>query len=266
MADSGRRAPPPRPNTRKVIFIMHILAVAAHQDDAEFMCAGTLIRLREKGHAVTILTVNNGSCGSAVHGPADIVKIRTAEARQAAELIGASYMTAGINDLESVFDNPSRRAVAECYRRIQPDIVLTHYPQDYLTDHEIASLLARDATFTAMLPNYRTGAPTPAPLLKHLPHLYYWSPLEGVDSFGVPVPLTIIIDIQAVMEKKAAMLCCHASQRDWLRQQHGMDEYTEVMKRESQRMGSLKGYAYGEAFRQHLGHPYPKDNLLESLI
>jgi len=245
---------------------MKILALAAHPDDIEFMCAGTLIMLKERGHAIALATINSGSCGSATLPPDEIARIRALEARRAAELIGATYDCVGIPDLESVFDNPTRRKVSELVRRAQPDIVFTLFQGDYMPDHEITSLLARDATFTATLGNYSTGAPNPAPIIKRLPYLYYCAPLEGLDHFGQDVLLDIIMDVSSVMDKKAAMLCCHASQREWLRHEHGMDEYIEFMKHQSARFGARRGYAFGEAFRQHRGHAYPRDNILEKLL
>lgn len=245
---------------------MKILALAAHPDDIEFMCAGTLVLLKERGHEVAMATVNNGSCGSATLPPDEIVRVRAIEARRAAELIGATFDCAGIRDLESVFDNAARRKVSELMRRAQPDIVFTHFPGDYMSDHEIASRLARDATFTATLGNYSTGAAHPAPIVKRLPYLYYFSPMEGLDHFGQDVLLDMIVDVSPTMDKKAAMLCCHVSQREWLRHEHGMDEYVEFMKRQSAGLGARSGYAFGEGFRQHRGHAYPRDNILEKLL
>lgn len=245
---------------------MKILALAAHPDDIEFMCAGTLILLKARGHEIALATVNNGSCGSATLSPDEIARVRALESRCAAELIGATFDCVGIPDLESVFDNPTRRKTAELMRRAQPDIVFTHFPGDYMPDHEIANLLARDATFTATLGNYATLAPHPAPILKRLPYLYYFSPMEGLDHFGQDVLLDIMVDVGSVMDKKAAMLCCHASQREWLRHEHGMDEYIEFMKRQTAHLGARRGYAFGEGFRQHRGHAYPRDNILETLL
>jgi hypothetical protein len=62
------------------------------------------------------------------------------------------------------------------------------------------------------------------------------------------------------------MLKCHASQREWLLQHHGVDEYTESQKRWSAARGAEIGVAYGEGFRQYRGHAYPKDNILLELL
>lgn len=245
---------------------MKILALTAHPDDIEFLCAGTLILLKERGHEIAMATINNGSCGSVNLPPDVIARVRVLEARRSAEMIGATFECVDIPDLETVFDNSTRRKVSEIVRRAQPDIVFALFPGDYMPDHELASLLARDATFTATLGNYSTLAPHPAPIIKRLPYLYYCAPMEGIDHFGQDVFMDIMVDISSVMEKKAAMLCCHASQREWLRHEHGIDEYVEYMKRQSAHLGARRGYAFGEGFRQHRGHAYPRDNILEKLL
>jgi len=246
--------------------IMNILAITAHPDDAEFQCAGALILLKKLGHKIAIATVNNGSCGSADKGPKEIIAIRDREARQAAKLIGADYFCAGINDLESVFDNVTRRKVCEIVRAFGADIIFAPYPGDYMSDHEIASRLARDATFTATLPNYSTGASPASPKLAGIPHLYYLLPTEGRDHFGAEIIPDFVVNIGDVIAQKTEMLADHASQREWLRKEHGMDEYIEFMKRDAARVGAMSGFAYGEGFIQHRGHAYPRENILAKLL
>lgn len=62
------------------------------------------------------------------------------------------------------------------------------------------------------------------------------------------------------------MLACHASQRDWLLKQHGIDEYLDAQARWGAHRGREIGVAQAEAFRQYLGHAYPKDNGLLGLL
>jgi len=245
---------------------MNILAITAHPDDAEFQCSGTLILLKKLGHKIAIATVNNGSCGTAEMGAEKIIAVRDKEARLAAKLIGADYFCAGINDLESVFDNETRRKVCEIVRAFGPDIVLAPHPGDYMSDHEIACRLARDATFTATLPNYSTGASPASRKLAGIPHLYYLLPTEGRDHFGTEIIPDFVVNIDDVIAKKNEMLACHASQREWLRKEHGMDEYVEFMKRDAARVGAMSGFEYGEGFIQHRGHAYPRENILAKLL
>ena len=70
------------------------------------------------------------------------------------------------------------------------------------------------------------------------------------------------MDITTTIERKAEALACHASQRDWLRKQHGLDDYIDFMKRWSAARGAQLGVAYAENFRQHIGHPHPTDDAL----
>lgn len=245
---------------------MRILAIAAHPDDVEIQCAGALILLKNLGHETAILTVNSGSCGSVDTDPEAIAAIRADEARRAATLIGADYFCAGIPDLESVFNNELRRKMCELVRGFGPDIIITHHPGDYMSDHEITSRLARDTTFTATIRNYITGALPPSRILDHIPYLYYCLPIEGCDHFGAGIMPHFVVNIGGVVDRKAEMLCCHASQREWLQKQHGIDEYVEFMKREAKRMGALGGFEYGEGFIQHRGHAYSRKNILAELL
>jgi len=62
------------------------------------------------------------------------------------------------------------------------------------------------------------------------------------------------------------MLAQHKSQREWLRAQHGIDEYILQMRRWARERGSEAGRKYAEAFRQHRGHPFPQENVLASTL
>jgi LmbE family N-acetylglucosaminyl deacetylase len=245
---------------------VRVLAIHAHPDDVEFQCAGTLALLKERGCEITIATMTAGDCGSAELGPAEISKIRRNEARAAAEMLSADYVCLEFQDLGIIHDNESRRRVTEVVRRTRPDLVLTAPPVDYMSDHEQTSRLVRDACFGAPIPNYATRQWDPAPPLTRIPHLYYVDAIEGIDYFGNPLSPGFVIDVTSTFDLKLQMLACHASQRNWLLKQHGIDEYLESCRKWSARRGSLIGAAYGEAFTQHMGHPYPHDNLLGSLI
>lgn len=243
-----------------------ILAIHAHPDDIEFQCAGTLARLRQAGCHVTLATMTAGDCGSAELGPAEISRVRRGEARAAAELLGADYVCLEFPDLGIVHDNDGRRRVTEAVRRARPDVVFTAPPVDYMADHEMTSRLVRDACFAAPVPNYATCQWEPAPPLPKIPHLYYVDAIEGIDYFGNAQQPEFIIDVSSTFELKLNMLTCHASQRNWLLKQHGIDEYLESCKKWSGKRGAEIGVAYGEAFTQHKGHPYPHDNILRQLL
>ncbi|MFA9477552.1 PIG-L deacetylase family protein [Phycisphaerales bacterium AB-hyl4] len=240
------------------------LAFLAHPDDAEILCAGTLIRLRELGWAVHIATATAGDCGSATLPADEIAAIRRQEGAKAAELIGGTYHCLGERDVNVIFNHEANTKVIDLFRKVNPTLVFTHPRHDYMLDHEQVHLLARSAAFSFAVPN---ASSLPLPEDAHVPHLYYVDPIEGLDPYtGEPVTPTTVVDISAVLDRKAEMLACHASQREWLRSHHGMDEYIEAMKRHAAARGRERGFAAGEAFRQHLGHAFPHDDLLESLL
>jgi len=241
---------------------IRILAIHAHPDDAESLAGGTLALLADRGHAVTIATFTPGDCGSQELGPEETARVRRAEATAAAARIGARYVCLEFRDLVIFNDDDARRRVVEALRLARPAIVLAAAPVDYHCDHEAASALVRDACFAAPAPNYRTGS---APL-DGIPHLYYMDPVDGRDRENRVVRPDFVVDVSAAFERKRAMLAEHASQREWLRWQHGIDEYLGNMERGTRERGALAGVAYGEGFRQYQGHPYPRTGLLQELL
>jgi LmbE family N-acetylglucosaminyl deacetylase len=245
---------------------LRILAIHAHPDDIEFQCAGTLAHLKKRGHTIVVATMTPGDCGSKDQGPEEIAAVRRAEARAAADLLGAEYHCAEFRDLSIVIDNDSKRRVTELIRRTRPDIVFTAPPVDYMDDHEATSHLVRAACFNASCPNYATRQWDPAPALNHIPHLYYVDCVEGIDLWGQPVKPQFYVNTSDVFDLKRQMLICHESQRGWLRAQHGVDEYLDSQSRWSTTRGREIGVTHAEAFRQHLGHPYPGNNRLADLL
>jgi LmbE family N-acetylglucosaminyl deacetylase len=244
-----------------------VLAFMAHPDDVEFTCGGTLARLKKEAICeIAIATMASGDCGSAELGPDKIAAIRYEEAKAAARVLDAEYYCGGSRDLFIMYDEPTLKQATEVIRRARPDIVITLSPVDYMVDHELTSTLVRAACFGAPIPNVLTYADKPAEPIGHVPHLYYVDPVELKDIYGQPMEPDFIVDITDVMETKTKMLSCHASQREWLRAHHGMDEYIESMKRFSAARGEKIGAKYGEGFRQHLGHAYPQDNAIEKLL
>ncbi len=125
-----------------------------------------------------------------------------------------------------VYDKPSLRKCVDLFRRVAPRLVFLHTASDYMMDHVMSSLLGRAASFIYAAPN---ASEFPLAAGSQVPHLYYCDPLEGVDPLGHPVEPTTYVDISAVLEEKARMLACHASQREWLRAYHGNDEYLDGM-------------------------------------
>src|SRR5260370_14147603 len=243
-----------------------ILTILAHPDDAEFLCGGTLIRLaREKSWQIHIASMTAGDCGSVKYSPEEISRIRRQEGADAAALIGANYD--GLEELDLlVFDNErALERVTRLLRQVRPSLVLTHSPTDYMPDHEMTSYIVRAAAFAAPAPNFLRDRGH-GPALERIPYLYYADAVEGKDPLGREIPPSFCVDISNVIETKAQMLACHASQRDWLRKHHGMDHYLHAMRDWSAQRGKTRGEALAEGYRQHLGHSYPQDSLLGALF
>jgi len=241
----------------------HILSIHAHPDDMEILAGGTLAILAGKGHRITVVTMTPGDCGSVEHGPEEIAAIRRQEGADAAALIGAAYHCAEFRDLAIFSDDISRRRVVELIRSIRPDVILTSAPTDYHADHEATSMLVRDACFAVSAPNYKTGA---AAALDAIPHLYFMDSVEGRDREGRPVSPEFGVNIEPHFALKRDMLAAHASQRNWLMRQHGMDDYLRTMEEWTHLRGQSYGVKYAEGFRQYKHHPYPTSPLLQEMV
>ena len=243
---------------------MRIVSIHAHPDDAEILAGGTLALLSGLGHELVIVSLSAGDCGSTAHGPDEISAIRRGEAAESAALIGAAYRWGGFRDLAIFSDDPSRRAVTGLVRELCAEIVLTAAPSDYLSDHEATSQLVRDACFAASIPNYST--PTKSPALRAIPHLYFMDPIDQRDRSGNLTVPDFTVDVASAFETKKTMLARHRSQRLWLQQQHGMDDYMAQMEDWTRACGTRAGIALGEGFRQYRTHPYPREPLLQQVL
>jgi len=249
-----------------VVEPVSVLALFAHPDDAEFLCAGTLAHLASGGARIHIVTMTAGDCGSTILPPAKITRIRRREAVRAAKLIKATYACLEEKDLLVFYDGPTVKKVLELVRRVNPQLVLTHSPVDYMVDHETASRLCQSACFAAMAPNFRTGARPRAKATRRVPHLYYAQAFGGRDILGNEIRPTLFVDIAPTFELKERMLACHESQQAWLHAQQDIPRPAHPMREMAQRAGELSGFRMAEGFRQHLGQGFPQDNLLGKLL
>ena len=146
-------------------------------------------------------------------------------------------------------------------------MVLTAPPVDYLCDHEMTSLLVRDACFAAPIPNYTTRQWDPAPPLAKIPHLYYVDAIEGTDRDGRPQPAGFHVDVSRGLRDQAADArlprqpartgCCGST---------GSTSTSTARPNGGAQRGAEIGVEHAEAFRQYLGHAYPHDNLLLNLL
>jgi bacillithiol biosynthesis deacetylase BshB1 len=218
-----------------------ILAIAAHRDDVELTCAGTLLKAVDAGYRVGILDLTAGETGT--RGSASL---RQEEAERAARILGVSErLNAGLPDAHLHNSEEARRVVVEHIRHFAPRVVILPFPIGRHPDHRVASELGRDASFLAGLQRYDApGAP-------HRPHklLYALSYRED------PVKPTFVVDISSQFERKLAAIKCYSSQFDGAKAAGeifptGQDLYS-LVETQNAHYGSLIRKRYGEPFFTH---------------
>jgi N-acetylglucosamine malate deacetylase 1 len=247
-----------------------VLAVVAHPDDIELLFAGTLILLKKSGWDVHLATMTPGDLGSMKHTREQISDIRRKEAAASAAILGAAYTCLEFSDLTIVYGEATKRRVTGLIREVRPDLIITLSPFDYMADHTETPKIVREAAFASTIPNWEAAlnGKKPAPCEK-LPAILYADPVDHVDHDGRRVPASFVVDITGVIDLKEKMLSAHDSQRTWLREQHGEDEYLHWMRRSSAdraRDFRSKKVKYAEGFRQHLGHGFPREDLLTKTL
>ena len=215
-----------------------ILAIAAHRDDIELTCGGTLLRARDQGHRTGILDLTAGEMGTS--GSAEL---RGAEADRAAIVLGVTERrNARLPDAGIQNSDASRRIVVEQIRYFAPRVVILPFPVGRHPDHRIASELGRDACFLAGLARYdATGAP-------HRPHKILYALAYRED----PVKPTFVVDISPQFERKMQAIRCYASQFDGADSAGeifptGQDLYS-LVEAQNAHYGSLIRTRYGEPF------------------
>ena len=245
---------------------LRVLALFAHPDDTEFLCAGTLSLLADRGAVIHIATMTAGDCGSTILPPHKISRLRVKEARHAASVLGAQYTCLKEKDLLVFYDRPRLSKVMELVRRLDPSLVFTHSPSDYMLDHETTSRLCQTACFGGMAPNFRTGARNPAKPLRAIPHLYYTQPTGSTDILGKEIVPSFFVNIEETLGRKEQMLACHESQQAWLKSQQGISGPADSMRKMAAWTGALVAFRWAEGFRQHVGQGFPQNDLLSAWL
>lgn len=227
------------------------LAIFAHPDDIEFVAAGTLLLLKERGWDIHYINLCNGHGGSVqMDGPTTAAK-RLEEGQEAARILGATFYPPISPDLELIYSAPLLKKVASVVRQAKPDIVLTHAPSDYMEDHMEACRLAVTAAFAHGIPNFECDPPQDAYF--HDVMVYHAMPHGLCTPLRVPVKADAFVNTTSVHEHKRRALAAHESQKHWLDVSQGMDSYLISMDEVSRRVGKLSGqFEYAEGWRRHL--------------
>jgi LmbE family N-acetylglucosaminyl deacetylase len=218
-----------------------VLAVVAHPDDAELLCAGTLARAKEDGATIGICVLCRGNKGQPDRPIRNLATLRRREMKAAATLLEAELFLAGFGDGELQDGMRQRRRLLDILRRFQPTLVLAHSPQDYHADHRAAAVLAEIATWTCA----SQGSRSRLPALERAPALW-WMDTIGMHQFTPG----FYVDVSAFAPLKERMLACHQSQ---LARGHDGDfsPLLDLMRLQYQARGAQAGVTAAEAFSIH---------------
>jgi LmbE family N-acetylglucosaminyl deacetylase len=218
-----------------------LLAVVAHPDDAEYLCAGTLARAKADGAAIGICVLCQGDKGQPPKPIPNLGAVRGREMAAAAKLLGAKLFSGGYGDGELIDDPAHRKKLIEFFRRFKPTLVLAHSGEDYHADHRAASALAEAASWfcTSVGHKTRSAAMTTQPAL-------WWMDTANMTGF---LP-ELYIDVSEYVELKRQMLACHKSQ---LRRgtEGDFSPLEDLMLRQCNTRGAQAGVQAAEAFRAH---------------
>jgi N-acetylglucosamine malate deacetylase 1 len=217
---------------------LDILAIAAHRDDVEQTCGGTLLRMQSIGLSTGILDLTRGESGT--RGTA---QERASEAEEAARILRVAWRDAlDIPDgrVENTWEN--RLKIVHQLRLLRPRVVILPYWQGRHPDHYNSSTLGYEACFLAGLAKLDTGAPP------HRPFKILYA------SLYADVRPSFIVDITPFIEDRFQSLLAYRSQYANQAQGGGLFvPHEEIRKRtfsEAAHYGLLAGVSYGEPFVQ----------------
>lgn len=215
-----------------------ILAIAAHRDDVELTCGGTLIKAVSLGRTAAVVDLTEGELGT--RGSA---QLRGEESEKAARVMGLSAReNLGLPD-GGVLNTPETRArLAVAIRRFAPTVVIAPSMLGKHPDHTMSSQLIRDACFAAGLKKLEPQVPA------HRPRKVIHCLAYREDN----VKPTFVVDITDTFEKKLEAIKCYSSQFDEAIQAgevfpNGEPLY-DIVRHQAAHYGSLIRTRYGEPF------------------
>lgn len=215
-----------------------VLAIAAHRDDVELTCGGTLIKAVGQGYRTAVLDLTQGEMGT--RGTAEL---RAREASRAAEVLGLSAReNLGFPDAGIVNDPATRAVLAVAIRRFTPRIVIAPASTGRHPDHRVTAELVRDACFVAGLAKVEPEVP------RHRPYKILHT-LTYRQDFQRP---TFVVDISAEFEQKLAAIRCYGSQFEGALQAGEVyptgEPLYDVVRHQASYYGALIRTKYGEPF------------------
>lgn len=218
-----------------------ILAVVAHPDDAELLCAGTLARAKKDGASIAICVLCRGDKGHPRTPLANLAAVRRKEMTAAARVLGAGLFWGGFADGTLTDGRRERLKLVEIYRQFRPTLVLAHAPEDYHSDHRVAGALAEAVSWSCASRGQRTQTRA-----MDAPPALWWMDTLGMSEFSPG----FYIDVTNYVTVKEEMLKCHRSQLSRANDRDFSD-LTQLMRLQIQTRGMQAGVPAAEAFRAH---------------
>lgn len=189
---------------------LRITVFGAHPDDCDITAGGVAALWAQGGHHVRFVSVTNGDAGHQTMAGTALANRRREEAQAAGRVLGVEYLVLDNHDGELLPTLENRREIIRLIREQRPHLVLGPRPNDYHPDHRYTATLVQDAAYMVTVPNIVSVAPH----LQSNPVIMYTT-----DRFQKPYPFTpdVVVDINAVVEKKIEAMACHVSQFfEWL--------------------------------------------------
>ncbi len=224
--------------TEAIDFRADVLAIAAHRDDVEQTCGGTLLRMAARGLRTAILDLTQGEAGTRGRS-----EERAREAEEAARILGVGWrqaLTLPDGAIENTLEN--RVAIVRVLRQLRPRVVILPYWQARHPDHAVTGTLGYDACFLAGLKKIDTGGDP------HRPFKIVYA------SLYADVRPSFVVDITPFIEQRHQALMAYRSQ--YANQSAGSglfvpeEEIRERTFAEARHYGLLAGVRYGEPFVQ----------------
>jgi N-acetylglucosamine malate deacetylase 1 len=218
-----------------------ILAIAAHRDDVELTCGGTLLAAAARGRRTAIVDLTAGEAGT--RGSAEL---RAREAARAADVLGvAARENLGLPDAALVNTPEMRAKVVVAIRRFRPRVVIAPWSHGRHPDHRVTAELVREAAFLAGLAKVEPTVPAHRP----------FKVVHTLTYRDDPVKPTFIVDISDVFERKLEAIRCYASQFEGVTQAGEVypngDPLLDIVRHQAAHYGAQIRTRYGEPFFTH---------------
>jgi N-acetylglucosamine malate deacetylase 1 len=219
---------------------LDILAMAAHPDDVELTCGGTLLKMAEKGYKTGILDFTAGEMGTR-----GTPETRAKEAAAASKILRVGWRgNLGVADSDVQANRENKMKLAQKIRELRPRTVIIPYWEARHPDHYHASALGYEGCFLAGLKQLPLEGEAYRPF-----KILYATSFEGM-------PATFIVDITAQYETRREAILAYGSQfrpAESERKQKvflAIDELDSRMDLMARHYGQMIGVKYGEPFLQ----------------